>query len=115
MAKWSKSKSEWLGRAGWGLLAHLALKDEELPDEFFGSQLELIQREIHHRKNRVRDAMNSALIAIGIRNSKLKKGALAAAAKIGTVAVNHGQTGCKTPDASEYIQRTWQRKRQRKK
>ena len=54
--------------------------------------------------------MNNALIAIGGRNAKLKKLALAAAKKIGKVEVDHGDTSCKTPDAAAYINKMWARK-----
>lgn len=103
--KWMKAKAEWTGRAGFGLLAHLAMRDATLSDDYFEQYIELIEREIHTRKNRVRDAMNSALIAIGIRNQNLERKAIAAAKRIGVVDVDHGETGCKTPDAVEYIRR----------
>jgi 3-methyladenine DNA glycosylase AlkD len=74
--KWSRSKEEWIGSAGWGLVGHLALSDQSLPDEYFDPYLETIEREIHKRKNRVRYEMNGALIAIGVRNSKLEKRAI---------------------------------------
>ena len=111
--QWRNSHEEWPGRAGWQLVAHLAMQDRDLPDAYFLARLEDIEREIHTRKNRVRDAMNNALIAIGIRNAALEGPALAAAARIGKVVVDHGQTGCKTPDAAAYIQRTLARRRQR--
>jgi 3-methyladenine DNA glycosylase AlkD len=104
--KWSRSKDEWLGSAGWGLVGQLALNDQSLPDEYFEPYLETIEREIHKRKNRARYEMNGALIGIGLRNSKLEKKALAVAKKIGKVEVDHGETNCKTPDAAEYIART---------
>jgi hypothetical protein len=47
--------------------------------------------------------MNNALIAIGTRNDALEARAVAIAVKIGKVRVDHGETGCKTPDAAEYI------------
>jgi hypothetical protein len=56
--------------------------------------------------------MNNALIAIGCRNPTLTKRALAASKRIGKVEVDHGETGCKTPDAAEYIQRTLARKQE---
>ena len=77
------------------------------------AHLATIEGEIHARKNRVRDAMNSALIAIGIRNDALEEQALAAATRIGKVEVDHGETGCKTPDAADYIRRTLDRRRQK--
>ncbi|HEX7343423.1 MAG TPA: DNA alkylation repair protein, partial [bacterium] len=69
----------------------------------FEKFLTIIEREIHRSKNRVREAMNGALIAIGMRNEKLQKQAIAAARRIGKVVVDHGETGCKTPDAEAYI------------
>ena len=108
--KWNTSKGEWVGRSGWQLLAHMAMSDDELPDSYFDVHLGTIEGEIHNRKNRVRDAMNSALIAIGIRSPRLQKKALAAAARIGKVEVDHGETGCKTPDAATYIKKAVERK-----
>ncbi len=111
MAAWTQSDKEWIGRAGWQILANLAMKDTTLPDEFFENYLEVIERNIHSAKNFVRNAMNSALIAIGIRNAALEEKALASAAKIGKVIVDHGETSCKTPDAIPYIQKANQRKK----
>lgn len=110
---WCKSDDEWTGRTGWHLVAHLAMKDSQLPNSYFEQCLETIEREIHSRKNRVRDAMNNALIAIGIRNSELENLALAAAQRIGKVEVDHGETGCKTPDAAEYIRKARNRRNQK--
>jgi 3-methyladenine DNA glycosylase AlkD len=107
--KWSKSKDEFIGMVGWTLLALLALDDKSagrtLGDDYFESYLKIIESHIHKRKNRVRHEMNGALIAIGMRNASLEKKALPVAAKIGKVEVDHGETNCKTPDATEYIQK----------
>jgi 3-methyladenine DNA glycosylase AlkD len=111
MEQWTSSSGEWTGHAGWGLLSYLAMNDVELPDPYFESYLELIESDIHNRKNRVRHAMNNALIAIGIRNDALRKRALEVAGKFGIVEVDHGETGCKTPDAADYIDRTVRRRR----
>jgi hypothetical protein len=67
--------------------------------------LRRITRDIHHVKNRTRHTMNSALIAIGGSMDELRDEAIAAAKTIGKVEVDHGETGCKTPDAVSYIQR----------
>lgn len=112
--QWTGSEGEWAGRTGWHLVAHLAMKDQALPDDYFTAHLSTIEGEIHTRKNRVRDAMNNALIAIGIRNETLEQEALAAA-RIGKVEVDHGETGCKTPDAADYIHRTLARRQQKAK
>jgi len=111
--EWTGSEEEWTGRAGWHLVAHLAMKEQDLSDNYFAAHLATIEDEIHARKNRVRDAMNSVLIAIGIRNDALEKQALTSAARIGKVEVDHGETGCKTPDAADYIRRTLDRRRQK--
>lgn len=103
---WTQAADEWTGAVGWDLLAALATHDAALPDAYFTRYLEIIAREIHGRKNRVRHAMNNALIAMGVRNPVLQAAALAAAARIGTVVVDHGATSCKTPAAAAYIQKT---------
>jgi len=111
MEKWTKSKKEFIGACGWQLLSHLAQQDENLPDTFFEKYLEIIERDIHSSKNRTRYSMNSALIGIGIRNSRLEKKATAAAKRIGKVEVDHGATRCKTPDAVPYIKKAIEHKR----
>ncbi len=108
--QWQASPDEWIGRAAWNLVAQLAMKEDRLQDAYFEKCLATIKDEIHERKNRVRDAMNSALIAIGIRNSELQDRALSVAAAIGKVEVDHGKTSCKTPDAAEYIRKTLARR-----
>jgi 3-methyladenine DNA glycosylase AlkD len=113
MKRWTKSSQEFVGQAGWNILCGLAMKGEELPDSFFEPYLEAIESRIGKAKNRTRYAMNNALIAIGIRSSKLEKKALAAAKRIGKVEVDHGETSCKTPDAADYIRRVKARKRKR--
>jgi len=110
MAEWIDSDGEWTGRVGWRMLAGLALENKGLPDGYFEAYLTRIEASIHTRKNYVRDAMNSALIAIGVRNQALQAKALAAAARIGKVNVDHGKTNCVTPDASGYILKTWARR-----
>ncbi len=107
---WTTSDEEWPGSAGWQVLGQLALHDPALPDSYFTPYLATIERTIHSRKNRVRHAMNGAVIAIGTRNPALEAAALAVAAAIGPVRVDHGQTGCKTPDAATYIRKTLTRR-----
>jgi 3-methyladenine DNA glycosylase AlkD len=103
MDAWTATEGEWVGRAGWRLLSYLALEHDEVADEMLEERLSVIEREIHRRPNRMRDAMNGALIAIGLRNPKLEKKAIAAAKRIGKVEVDHGETSCETPDAATYI------------
>ena len=109
--EWRDDDAEWPGRAGWHMTANLAMKDQDLPDDYFVELLAVIESGIHSRPNRVRDAMNNALIAVGIRNPSLEALALETASRIGKVEVDHGQTNCKTPDAASYIRRTVDRRR----
>jgi 3-methyladenine DNA glycosylase AlkD len=103
-AKWSQSKHEWIGATGWSMIGSLA-RNKELADAPFEAYIPVIEQEIHSTKNRIRYAMNGALISIGTRSPKLGKSAMAAAKRIGKVEVDHGDTGCKTPDAIAYIQK----------
>jgi 3-methyladenine DNA glycosylase AlkD len=101
--KWSKSRREFIGATGYNLLTFLAMRDEELGDEYFAGHVERIEAQIHQRANRMRHSMNQTLIAVGLRNAALRRGVLAAAKRIGEVEVDHGETSCKTPDAAAYI------------
>ncbi|MGG0707899.1 DNA alkylation repair protein [Bacillus paramobilis] len=114
MEEWTKSDDEWIGRAGWSLLANIAIKNKTLQDDFFSPYLEEIKVNIHNEKNRKKEAMNSALIAIGIRNEDLEQTAIEIAREIGKVKVDHGATSCKTPDAEPYIKKARERAEKRK-
>lgn len=114
MTQWMDDDREFVGQAGWNLVAHLALNDDSLEDDFFAALLPRIEARIHQAQNRVRHAMNQALIAIGTRSDALEELAVAAAERIGPVEVNHGETGCKTPAAAPYIRKARAHRRQKK-
>jgi 3-methyladenine DNA glycosylase AlkD len=101
---WIGSKKEYVSRTGWMILARL-VEDQTLPDDYFDPYLVTIEKEIHQSPNRTRDAMNTALINIGLRHGLTSK-CLDISARVGKVEVDHGETGCKTPDAGEYIKKT---------
>ena len=107
---WQGSSDDFAGQAGWELLAILAMQDRSLADDYLESQLRMIEKELDQAGNRTRYAMNSALIAIGLRSEKLRGLAEAAARRIGRIEVDHGDTGCKTPDAIPYIEKSWARR-----
>jgi 3-methyladenine DNA glycosylase AlkD len=106
MERWVRSARDWTAQAGWDLAGILAARDPDLPDRFFLDLLSKIEHEIGPAGNRTRHAMNGALIAIGLRNEELREAAVDAAARIGTVVVDHGETGCVTPAAIPYIEKT---------
>ncbi len=96
---WSRMKGEWPGAIGWTLIALSAAGDDRLTDPFLLECLAFIEQHISTAPNRARHSMNRALIAIGRRNFEWRKRAVDVADSIGQVQVDHGQTGCKTPDA----------------
>jgi len=99
---WTTRREEWVSAAGWSVIAILSMRGEinEAP------ATELIARikaEIHCAPNRTRYSMNNALIAIGGSMPTMHDRAIAAARSIGLVHVDHGETGCRTPDAVDMI------------
>ena len=110
-AAWTKSKKEWIASAGWTVLASLAMRDDDGPVSKHAEWIARIEDGLHDAPNRVRYARNNALIAIGIRGGSLQKKAIAAARRIGKVEVDHGETGCKTPEAEAYILKAVARKK----
>jgi 3-methyladenine DNA glycosylase AlkD len=100
---WRKSRSDHVSQVGWNLVGMLAVPDGELRDDDLAALLDEIERGIHAAPNRTRHAMNMALCAIGGYRPALHERALAVARAIGQVEVDHGETGCKTPDAIDYI------------
>lgn len=113
--EWINSDDEWIGRAGWQLLALYVMTENDLTDNYYEKYLLIIEKNIHTSKNRTKEAMNTALISIGTRNKNLMKKALQIANEIGVVEIDHGETNCKTPEAVAYINKTWAHKRKKKK
>jgi 3-methyladenine DNA glycosylase AlkD len=104
---WLGSKDPKLRAAGWALLGFFSQRDEATPDAYFEKKLAEIEKTIHSAPNGHREGMNMVVIMIGCRNAVLRKAASAAAKRIGKVEIDHGDTDCKTPDALEYIEKTW--------
>ena len=102
---WIDADDEWIETAGWNILHQLIISGK-LTDAECEALLARIEQDIHEAKNRVRYAMNTAIINIGVRGGGLYTDAMATAHTIGPVTVDHGQTGCKTPDAATYIDKT---------
>ncbi|MDK9699636.1 MAG: DNA alkylation repair protein [bacterium] len=102
---WYTSEDEWKGRAGWLLVGLNAMEGASQPNEYYLEVLAEIERTIHQEPNRKREAMYNTLLGIGIRSEDLSQAAIATAKRIGKVAIDHGDTSCKTPDAVAYIQK----------
>ncbi len=101
--EWTNSEDEWKGRAGWNIVIHKALYQKELNDDYFYPFLTEIEKNIKKAKNRKKQAMNNALISIGMKSKNLEEKAIALAEKLGKIEVDHGETSCKTPFAKDYI------------
>jgi 3-methyladenine DNA glycosylase AlkD len=81
-AEWSARREEFVKRAGFVLMAALAVHDKRAPDIRFREFLPLIEREAGDERNFVRKAVNWALRQIGKRNRALNKAAIASARRI---------------------------------
>ncbi|MBL0870606.1 MAG: DNA alkylation repair protein [Phycisphaerales bacterium] len=107
--KWLAAKNEATRAAGWCAVAAMAMIDEATPDTWFARRLAEIEKGIAAASNRHRYLMNNALIAIGCRGAALRKAATAAAKRLGTIEVDHGDTACKTPEAIGRLEKAWER------
>jgi len=81
-AEWSGAKREYVRRAGFALMAGLAVQRNKLDDAQFESFLELIEGAATDDRNLVKKAVNWALRQIGKRNARLLGKAIAAAERI---------------------------------
>ncbi len=79
---WSARQAEFVKRAGFALMAGMAMHRKELPDEIFLRFLPIITREATDERNFVKKAVNWALRQIGKRNPRLKRAAMAEAKRI---------------------------------
>ena len=79
---WSSRKAEFVKRAGFSLMAGMAVHRKELPDEIFLRFLPVIRREATDERNFVKKAVNWALRQIGKRNPRLRRAAIAESKRI---------------------------------
>ncbi len=81
-AEWSAREEEFVKRAGFALIAWLALHDKKAADAAFLEFLPLIRRESADPRNFVKKAVNWALRHIGKRNLRLNQAAIQTAREI---------------------------------
>jgi 3-methyladenine DNA glycosylase AlkD len=74
--RWTTKKSPFVKRAGFVMIATLAVHDKTAPDGMFTKYLRLIARASVDDRNFVRKAVNWALRQIGKRNRALNKAAI---------------------------------------
>jgi 3-methyladenine DNA glycosylase AlkD len=80
--EWSSRKEEFVKRAGFVLMAALAVHDKKANDKEFLKFLPIIKREAVDDRNFVRKAVNWALRQIGKRNLNLNNAAIETAKEI---------------------------------
>lgn len=78
-AEWSSREEEFIKRAGFVLMACLAIHDKKAADKQFERFLPIIKREASDNRNLVAKAVNWALRQIGKRNLTLNRKAIEAA------------------------------------
>ena len=83
--KWAGARSEFVRRAGFSLMAGLAVKAKDAPDERFAALLPLIAAASTDDRNMVKKAVNWALRSIGKKNTVLRARAITAAEAIARV------------------------------
>ena len=80
---WSSARAEFVRRAGFVLMAGLAVADKEADDGPFERFLTIIERSADDPRNFVRKAVNWALRQIGKRDARLNRLAIRSARTIG--------------------------------
>ncbi len=80
--RWSKSKEEYVRRAGIVMIASMAVHHKELEDAIFEQYFPLLKQYSTDERNFVKKAINWALRQVGKRNNRLHKKAIALAQKI---------------------------------
>jgi 3-methyladenine DNA glycosylase AlkD len=82
---WAGRKEEFVRRAGFVLMAALAVHDKNAPDKKFLPFFKVIKRHADDERNFVKKAVNWALRQIGKRNRLLNKKAVAVAKEIRSI------------------------------
>ena len=82
---WTGRKEEFVKRAGFVLIASLAVHDREAADSRFIALLPLIRRGATDERNYVRKGVNWALRHIGKRNTRLHRAAIAEGERIARI------------------------------
>ena len=80
--EWAGRNEEFIKRAGFALMAVLAVHDKEADERTLAAFLPIIEREADDDRNFVKKAVNWALRQIGKRSRVLNAGAIAAAERI---------------------------------
>jgi 3-methyladenine DNA glycosylase AlkD len=80
--EWAARQEEFVRRAGFSLMAQLAVHDRKAPDEAFAALLGLVAAHADDERNFVKKAVNWALRQIGKRNDGLRGEAVETARRL---------------------------------
>jgi 3-methyladenine DNA glycosylase AlkD len=80
--EWAEREEEFVKRAGFSMMACLAVHDEPAPDKQFLRFLAIVKRKSTDERNFVKKAVNWALRQIGKRNLRLRQAAISTAKRI---------------------------------
>ncbi|MBP2030398.1 3-methyladenine DNA glycosylase AlkD [Methanohalophilus levihalophilus] len=83
--EWSSRDEEYVKRAGFVLMARLAVSNKKAEDDYFAEFFPIIEREATDERNMVKKAVNWALRQIGKRNLALNKRAVECAEKVAEI------------------------------
>lgn len=100
--KWMKDKDRWAARAGWHLTASCVNKSAaglDLP-----ALLDRIEKELPQARPEVQWTMNNTLAAIGIKDAKLRRRAIAIGEKIGLYKDWPVSKGCTPPYVPVWVE-----------
>jgi 3-methyladenine DNA glycosylase AlkD len=115
--EWMQSDEEMIACAGWSTyssyLGYAGADDLDLQE--VAQLLEQVRVGIHDAPNRVRFDMNGFVISTGVFVPELREDAQRVAQEIGKVHVDVGDTACKVPLASDYIEKVLSRGEPKKK
>ncbi|WP_019243534.1 MULTISPECIES: DNA alkylation repair protein [Bacillus] len=105
--EWIDSDDEIVAAGGWSTYTNYIsiTPDEELNINEIKQLLKKIEDTISKEKNRVRYVMNGFVIGVGSFVKNLNQEAIDTAKAIGKVTVHMGDTACKVPLATEYIEK----------
>ncbi len=105
--KWIKSKNSSTASTGWCTYAGIVAMqpDDQLNLAEIKALLNQVVAQIEDASPRVRYTMNGFVISVGCYVKPLVKQAKAAARKLGVVDVDMGDTACKVPLATAYIEK----------
>ena len=109
--EWIDSSKENVATAGWDTLGLIvAIRDDaDLDLDAVKKLVERVEQTIDDAPNRVRYAMNSFIIAVGIYVKSFNALAKKTGERIGVVTVDMGNTACKVPFAPDYIKKAEKR------